>query len=139
MKKLFSVTYSNTAFDSALLLLRVCISGFMIHHGYQMMTHFAEMQEKFISFLGLSGSISLCLAIFAEVFCSAALALGLLTRLAAIPLLINMLVAVIVAHDGDILGKGENASVYFLIYLVVFLVGPGAYSADAFISRQISK
>ena len=134
MKKLFSVSHSDSIFDIAALLLRVGISIFMIHHGYHKMTYFTEMQEKFINFLGLSGSISLCLTIFAEFFCSIAILLGLMTRLATIPLIITMFVAVMVAHKGDVFGDGETATIYMLIYIFILLVGPGRYSADATIS-----
>lgn len=137
MKKLFSVSHSDTALDTALFFLRAGVSVFMIHHGYGKMTHFADMQEKFIDFLGLGGSISLCLTIFAEFFCSIALALGLMTRLVAIPLIITMLVAIFVAHKGEVFGDGESATVYLLIYVVILLAGPGRYSADETISTFI--
>ena len=111
----------------------------MIHHGYSKMTHFVEMQEKFINFLGLSGSISLCLTIFAEVFCSIALVLGLMTRLAVIPLIITMLVAIIVAHKGEVFGDGEAATMYLISYVIILLLGSGRYSADALISKVLSR
>ena len=139
MKRIFSVTYHDTPIDLALLILRVGASIFMIHHGYGKMTHFAEMQEKFINFLGFSGSVSLCLTIFAEFFCSIALLLGFMTRIVSIPLLFTMLVAVVIAHKGDIFGDGEHATLYLLIYTALLIAGPGTYSADALISKNLSK
>ena len=130
MKKLLTITPADTPVDLALLLLRVGASIFMIHHGYGKMQHFDEMQYKFIEFLGLSGSISLCLTIFAEVFCSLAIMAGFLTRFSLIPLIITMLVAVIVGHAGDVFGKGEPATIYLVIYLTLFMSGPGRYSLD---------
>lgn len=130
MKKILSITPAGIPVDLGILVLRVGASIFMIHHGYMKIQHFPEMQEKFISFLGFSGSISLCLAIFAEFFCSILLLVGLLSRLATIPLLVTMAVAVLVAHDGDFLGKGEPATVFLVIYTSLLLAGPGRFSID---------
>src|SRR4051812_25060280 len=131
MKNLCPVTYSNGIIDTALAVLRVGASIFMIHHGYGKITHFAEMQEQFINFLGFSGSVSLCLTIFAEFCCSIALLIGLMSRIVTIPLLFTMLVAIVVGHNGDIFGKGEPATMYFIIYATLLIAGPGAYSVDA--------
>ena len=131
MERIFSVSQASTPVDLGLLTLRVGISVFMIHHGYGKMQHFTEMQEKFINFFGFSGSISLCLIIFAELFCSIAVLVGLLTRLALVPLVITMLVALIVAHNGEAFGDGESATIYLIIYISLLLAGPGRYSLDA--------
>jgi putative oxidoreductase len=94
------------------------------------------MQEKFINFLGLGPTISLSLSIFAEVGCSILLILGLMTRLAIIPNIINMIVALFVAHNFDIFGKGELAAVYLIVYISLIILGPGGYSLDAMISKK---
>jgi putative oxidoreductase len=136
MKKLFSTTYSATAFNVAILVLRAGISITMIHHGYNKLTHFSEMQEKFMNFMGLGTDISLGLAIFAEFFCSILLLIGLATRVALIPMIITMAVAVFSAHSADIFGKGELATLYLLAYIALLLVGPGAYSVDGILNRE---
>lgn len=130
MKKLLSITPAGVPVDLGLLVLRVGASIFMIAHGYMKIQHFTEMQEQFISFMGFSGPISLCLAIFAEFFCSILLIGGLLTRLAAIPLAITMLVALLVAHDGDAFGKGGPAITYLIIYVTLLFTGAGRFSID---------
>ncbi|WP_134091190.1 DoxX family protein [Olivibacter sp. XZL3] len=70
MRKLFSTTYSRVAFNFATLVLRIGSGIFMIPHGYAKLLSFGERKDQFMSFLGLSGSVSLGLAIFAEFFCS---------------------------------------------------------------------
>ena len=74
--------------------------------------------------------MSLALTVFAEVLCSGLLMVGLFTRLATMPLLITMLVAVFIVHGADPLGKKEPALLYGLVYATLFFTGPGKYSVD---------
>ena len=69
MKKLFSTGYSTSAFNLALFILRVGTGILMIHHGYDKLVKFNEYAPNFQHFLGMSGSVSLALVIFAEFFC----------------------------------------------------------------------
>jgi putative oxidoreductase len=136
MKKIFSIGHPDRAFDAAMLILRVGIGVTMFHHGYGKLVHFSEVQEKFINFLGLGTSVSLALVVFAEFFCSILLVLGFMTRAALIPLIIDMAVAVFLAHSSDIFGKGELAFVYLIAFLSLTFTGPGRYSADGLLSRR---
>src|SRR5687768_12196358 len=99
MKKLFSVSYTSWAFNLALLILRVGCGILMLNHGYDKLVHFQQYSANFMNFLGLSGSVSLALVVFAEFFCSIFLILGLFTRLVTIPLIIDVAVAVVKGHD----------------------------------------
>jgi putative oxidoreductase len=136
MKNLFAARISIGATNFSLLFLRVTTAILMIPHGYEKLTQFSEMKMKFVSFMGLSPAVSLGMAIFAELFCSALLMIGLLTRLAAIPLVINMSVAVFMAHAGDIFGKGQTAALLLIVYLTLLFTGPGAYSVDRLINKK---
>jgi putative oxidoreductase len=132
MKKLLSTNYSAGAFNFATLVLRLCVGVLMIRcHGYQKLTDFNQMKDHFPSFLGLSSSVSLALDVFAELFCSIFLILGLFTRLATIPLIIAMCIAVFQVHAGDIFGKGELATHYLVAYVILLLIGPGRISVDS--------
>ena len=135
MKKLISVSYTSSAFNLALLILRVGASVLMINHGYDKLVHFQQYAANFMSFLGLGGTFSLALVVFAEFFCSIFIILGLFTRLAAIPLIINMVMAVWKGHNMDIFGDGEHGSLFFLIYVAILLVGPGRISVDGMINK----
>lgn len=77
------------------------------------------------------------LTIFAELFCSILLILGLFTRLATIPLLITMLV-VIHLHEWQLFDKQELAPAFFVGYLVILLLGPGKYSLDAWVRARLT-
>lgn len=135
MKKLFSVGYSGWAFNLAMLVLRVGSGILMINHGYDKLVHFKEYSANFMNFLGLGGSVSLALVVFAEFFCSIFLILGLFTRLAAIPLIINVAVAVVKGHDMKVFSEGEHAALFFLVFVAILLVGPGRASIDGLINK----
>ena len=131
MNKLLSTKYSTGAFNTTMLLLRLALGILMMMHGYNKLVHFADMQHKFMNFLGLGSTLSLILVIFAEFFCSLFLILGLFTRLATIPLIIATCVMIFKAHNGDIFGEGEHAALYLSGYLVLLLIGPGRISVDS--------
>ena len=57
--------------------------------------------------------------------------LGLFTRLASLPLIFTMLVAILARHWGDPFGQVEKALMYLFAYLSLLLAGAGWYSLDA--------
>ena len=135
MKKLLSVRYSAGAFNTALFLLRLISGVLMINHGYSKLVNFSEYQGKFMNFMGLGTTVSLSLTVFAEFFCAIFVVLGLFTRLACIPLIIAMAVALFKAHNSEIFGDGEMAVLYLGAYLTIMLVGPGRISIDGMIGK----
>jgi putative oxidoreductase len=136
MKKLLSTKYSAGAFSAAMLILRVGLGVLMMAHGYDKLTHFAAYQVKFMNFMGIGTTASLALVVFAEFFCSLFLILGLFTRLAAIPLIITMCVALFKAHNGNVFDDhGQVATLFLTGYLVLLFVGPGRVSVDSMIGK----
>lgn len=135
MKKLLSTKYSTGAFNAALLVLRLGTGLLMMNHGYDKLVHFGSMHNKFMNFMGIGTSLSLALVIFAEFFCSIFIVLGLFTRLATIPLIIVMCVALFKAHNAEVFGKGELAALYLAAYFTILLVGPGKVSVDGMIGK----
>ncbi len=134
--KIISAKYSAGAINAGALILRLGLGILMIKHGYDKMMHFSMMKTQFISFLGLSPTISLSLAIFAEFFCSALLILGLFTRLATIPLIITMCVALFQMHHGDIYDEHGHLATLFLVgFLGLLFIGPGKISVDGMIGK----
>lgn len=131
MKKLLSTKYSTGAFSTAMLVLRLALGILMMNHGFDKLIHFGEKHNQFMNFLGMGSTLSLSLLIFAEFFCSLFLVLGLFTRLAAIPLIIAMSVALFMAHDGLIFTEGEKPALFLAGYIVLLLLGPGKVSVDS--------
>src|SRR5665213_1992234 len=130
MKRFLSTNYSDGAFNFGMLILRVGLGVLMLNHGYEKLVHFSSMKGNFTNFLGLGSTLSLTLDIFAEFFCSIFLILGLFTRLAVIPILIAMSVALFKAHHGDMFGAGERAAMYLIAAIAILFCGPGRISID---------
>jgi putative oxidoreductase len=83
--------------------------------------------------------ISLTLSVFAEVICAILLGLGLATRLAAIPLIINMAVAFFIFHAQDPFQTKELALVYLLIFTTLLITGSGKYALDHYFLKGKKK
>lgn len=136
MKRLLSTTYTDASFNIALLLLRAAAGILLfIDHGIPHIMRFNTLQNSFFDPIGIGHRWSLLLLIFAEVFCSLFIVLGLFTRLAAIPVVIAMAVAVFLFHKGQPLKEMEPAVIFMCMYLVILFTGPGRYSVDAAMGR----
>lgn len=140
MKQLFNTNFNHSALNLMFLLLRVAIGGFMLTHGYgKLQSALAGGEIQFMDPFGIGQAASLYLAVFAEFFCSILLILGFATRLATIPLIITMLVAILIAHGSDPFEKKELALHYLVVYFVILVCGAGKYSLDYYINRNLSK
>lgn len=138
MKTIFSVNRSSENVDIAILLARVAIAVLMLTHGISKITLFAETPVPFMSVMGMGAEVSLGLAIFAEVGCSVLILLGLGTRVAVIPLIVTMLVAVFMVHGGDPFAKQEMGLHYLIVYVMLLFTGSGKYSLDRLVAAKIS-
>jgi len=120
-----------------LLVLRLAVGPLMFGlHGMAKLSSFSDLSGSFPDPLGVGSAVSLTLAVFAEAFCSVAVALGLFTRLAAVPLAFTMGIAAFVVHAADPWEKKELALLYLAAYLVLLLCGPGRLSVDAALARS---
>lgn len=142
MKKLALNSFEPINLDLGLLFFRIIIGLLMAFYGYEKLIHFETMAAsdfwaKNVNLLGFTGKIPLALTVFAELFCSILLIIGLLSRLALIPLLICMGFIIVAIMQFSVLNSGDNgyeintAFVYFIIYLALFFTGPGKYSLDS--------
>lgn len=135
--KLMTSKFSEPSVSLALLLLRVVSgSAMLINHGLRKLTNFNAIAAKgFADPFHIGVKASLGLAAFAEAICSGLLIIGLFSRLATLPLIVAMAVALFFAHGGDFFGEGESAGLFLIMYVIIFLMGPGKYSLD----RKIGK
>lgn len=136
MKKLFSTGTSDWAFSLASFLLRLTAGALiMVNHGYDKLMHFSQKSGSFADPFHIGHPTSMALVIFAEFFCGAFIILGLFTRLACVPLIIAMSVALFSAHHGQFFGGGEMAALYLAAFLSILLLGPGKASLDRFVGK----
>lgn len=147
MKKNTFTSYQPINLSMGILLIRIIIGVLMAFYGYQKLINFETMAAsdfwaKEVSFLGMTGKIPLALTVFAELFCSLFLILGLFTKWALVPLLICMGYIIACIAKFEVIYSGDNgiemntAFVYFIIYLGIFLTGPGNYSLDYKIANR---
>ena len=136
MKNILSIKYSTAAFNFSMFFLRVVFGLLIIiRHGYTKLRDFSTIQDHFYNFLGLGPKASLALSIFAEVLCALFVVLGLFTRVAVIPLVITMLVAIFGAGAGKPLLEAELALLYLAAFTALLFCGPGKINIDAMINK----
>ncbi|WP_026475419.1 DoxX family protein [Alkaliflexus imshenetskii] len=131
--------------DLAALVLRVGFGFFMAFgHGLGKLQMLLSGNVAFPALFGVSPTINLILAIFAEFLAAILVIVGLKTRLASVPIIFTMGVAAFVVHFSDPLfmasaaggGSKEMALLFLLGFLGTFFLNSGKYSLDAMISKK---
>jgi putative oxidoreductase len=119
--------------DVGLLIIRIASSTILLIYGVPKLINYNEWKHDFTDPLGLGSEFSLILCIMAEVFCSILVMLGLFTRIALVPLIINMLVIVLIVHAKDPFSDKEHGLSFLIPHILIFLAGPGRFSIDNWI------
>ena len=130
---------SHTKTSSAgLLLLRVALGAMMAAgHGWGKLSGFAAGSATFPDPLGIGHPLSMAGAVGAEFFCSILVVLGLLTRVAVVPLVFTMAIAAFVVNGGQPWGDIEFPLLYLVPFAALALTGAGRYSLDALLRRAL--
>ncbi len=115
-------------YQLGLLILRVGLAGLMLTHGIPKLLEVISGDFSFGDPLGIGATLSKILTVFAEFLCSVLIILGLRTRLACIPLIITMLVAVFIVHWEDPMGSKEKGLLYLTGFVTLLLTGGGKYT-----------
>ena len=137
MKKLFNIYPDHNSIDVALLVARIGIAGFMLTHGLpKLMMLFGDAPVQFPGIMGMSPEFALVLTVLAEVVCSILILVGLGTRLATIPLIFTMAVAVFYVHAAEPFATQEMGLLYLLMYTTLFFLGSGKFSLDAALVKK---
>ena len=138
-RNIFNPGNYSQKINFVLLLLRLAAGVFMLTHGIGKFSKLVGDEPiKFADPMGVGLTTSLALTVFAEVFCSAFLILGMATRLAAVPLFITMFVVVFIVKANKEFGDMELPLLYLFIYLVIAIAGAGKYSLDHWIYKKIT-
>ena len=106
--------------------------------------HGLDKVTDFFTELGIPApGFNALLASSAEFICGALLLVGLLTRLASIPLIVTMIVAILTAKHPDLHGLGTLLGFEEWTYIVlaawIALAGPGPFSLDHLLQRFLAR
>jgi putative oxidoreductase len=122
----------------ALLLARLSVGFLFMSTGWGKVHDLPKVISFFVS-LGIPApAFNAVLVSYSELICGSLLVIGLLTRLATIPLLVSMVVAILTAKRSelhwatlpfDLAGFDEFTYLCMLVVIAVF--GPGVASLDA--------
>jgi putative oxidoreductase len=130
IKKFFNPGNNSARVSISLLILRVAAGAMMLTHGYPKFQKLLTGNLNFGNPLGIGSELSFILVVFGEFVCSILLILGLFSRFASIPLAFAMFVAFAIRHADDPFGTQEKPLLYFVVFIVLLIAGPGNYSMD---------
>ena len=121
-----------------ILALRLFFGILFFSHGLDKMINFNELSYAYPSVLGFGSYMTLMLSIFCEFACSIFLIAGLLVRITVIPMIAAMAVAFFDIHDG-MFPDGELSLIYLVLFVILYITGPGRYSFDYLIDMKFQK
>lgn len=121
-----------------ILALRVFFGILFFSHGLDKMINFNELSYTYPSVLGFGSYMTLMVSVFCEFACSLFLIVGLLVRITVIPMIAAMAVAFFDIHDG-MFPAGELSLIYLVLFVILYITGPGRYSVDYLIDMRLKK
>jgi putative oxidoreductase len=104
-------------------------------HDIPKVTHFFET-------LGIPApGLNAVVVAYTELIGGSLLVIGLFTRLATIPLIVSMTVAILTAKLGDLHGifdlVGFDEFTYLIVLVMIGIIGPGAASLDHLLCKKL--
>lgn len=136
---LFPLKPNGRVVSLLLLAFRILFGCLLLSHGIQKWADYATLSVTFPDPLGVGSNLSLILAIFGEMICSIGFILGAFYRLAMIPMIFTMCIALFAVHGNDPFAVKELAFVYLVVFIIMYITGPGRYSFDRFIALALAK
>lgn len=120
--------------DGLYVVFRVLVGLLLAQHGAQKLFGWFSDKEP-MAFFSVMGFVGL-----AELLGGLAVAVGFLTRFAAVGVVLLMLIIYVKAHAGNgfvpIVNKGELALLYLAASLVIFSHGSGKWSVDGLLKKD---
>ncbi|WP_044180026.1 DoxX family protein [Phytobacter massiliensis] len=114
--------------DAGLLFLRLTCSLLLLYvHGLPKVLHFNEELARIEDPFGFGPWMSLLPAILAEVVCPLFIILGIGTRLACLPIIGVLLVAMLAVHPQWSIAEGQFGWLLLIIFTTIALTGPGRW------------
>ncbi|NBV83740.1 DoxX family protein, partial [bacterium] len=130
---------NNTAIP--LLLARLTIGAIFIQSGVGKLTHLADATQFFIE-LGIPfPHVNALFSSSTEIVAGILILIGLFTRIATIPLIIIMIVAIATAQAVNVKSVLEFAGLqewdYIVILALLLISGPGKASVDFLLRKSV--
>ncbi|UGB03314.1 DoxX family protein [Leclercia sp. G3L] len=123
-----SHTQTLPRIDLGLFFLRIAGSLLLLYvHGLPKIVHFSEELTRIEDPFGFGPYFSLIPAIVAEVICPILILFGVATRLACVPIVAVLLVAMLVVHPGWSIAEGQFGWLLLIIFTTLAITGPGAW------------
>jgi putative oxidoreductase len=114
--------------DAALLFLRVTASVLvLLVHGLPKAIHYASQLEAIEDPLHLGKTLTLGFAVFAEVVCPLLMIAGIVTRLAALPIMLVCVIALGLVHPEWTLDQAQFAWMLLIMFGTIAIGGAGRY------------
>ena len=125
------------------LLTRLFVGYFFFETGWSKIHNLDAMAERFAGWGIPFPAFNAALSGYTELIGGALILVGLFTRLAAIPLFINMVVAILTVKMKAVTGLDEFAELdeplYALAFLWLFFSGPGRVSLDHLLWTRVRR
>ncbi|AQW29923.1 DoxX family protein [Ralstonia syzygii subsp. celebesensis] len=119
----------DTAVHAGLLFLRVAGGALLLYvHGLPKVLHYSQELARIEDPFHLGAAPTLLLAILSETVCPLLIALGVLTRLACLPIVFLLLVALLVVHREWSIADGQFGWLLLTLFVTVLIAGPGRFS-----------
>lgn len=126
-----------------LLLTRITLGGLFLSTGWGKVHDLAKV-TGFFTKLGIPApAFNAHLVAWSELLCGGLLLIGLASRLASVPLIVTMIVALATAKRPEIHGLvdlfGQVELTYLVMLITIFCLGPGAASIDGLVAGMLDR
>ena len=106
-------------------------------HGLPKVFHFSEELTRIEDPFGLGPYMSLLPAIFAEAICPIFILFGVFARLACLPIIGVLLVAMVFVHPGWSIAEGQFGWLLLIIFTTLAITGPGQWRAGSGARKEV--
>jgi len=127
----------------ALLAGRLAVGLLFVSTGWGKVHNIPKV-TMFFEHLGIPApGFNAVLVGWSELLCGSALVVGLLTRLATVPLIVSMIIAILTAKLADIHGLfdlvGADEFTYLVVLVMLAILGPGRVAIDHVIAKRLDQ
>ncbi|HUK77924.1 MAG TPA: DoxX family protein [Thermoleophilia bacterium] len=123
------------------LLMRLFVGYFFFETGWAKLHNLDAFTQRFMEWGIPHPAFNAALSAYTECIGGALIVVGLLTRLASVPLIINMMVAILTVKLKKVAGLDDfvelDEPLYALSFFWLMIAGPGCVSLDYLLVRAL--